>query len=39
LKEEYVGRFSNGKKHGHGRYTYSTGDIYEGNYNEDVRED
>jgi len=39
LREEYVGRFVNGKKHGHGRYTYSTGDTYEGNYTEDVRDD
>lgn len=39
MREEYVGHFKNGQKHGHGRYTYSTGDIYEGNYNEDVRED
>lgn len=33
----YVGSYENDKKSGYGRYVWSNGCIYEGNFSEDVK--
>ena len=35
---EYIGYVLNGKRHGQGKMIYTTGDIYNGNWNEDKRD-
>ena len=33
-----LGNFVNGKRHGHGVYVYTNGDVYQGNWSEDIKE-
>ena len=35
LLSRYDGELKDGKRHGHGKYTYSNGNIYEGEWEED----
>lgn len=37
MDEYYEGEFQNNMKHGFGKYTFSNGDIYEGNFRDNKR--